>query len=800
MVSTATQSPPRPQGRRPGAPPPAAGSSALQTIAIDPRRLFLQYWMWLAAAGFIGLVLGVAVHFALLHFYPIFTGRVYFEFRSLIEDVADQAGANLQEDEMERFIGTQLEQMTSETVLQDAATSPQVRNETEWIKSFMTAGRVDQVEARRQLEDIADSRLLPNTNIGVLSVRTTKPRTDAATLANAITDAYLKQIRSSTRNQNIDILTQLKRQINNLSQSRTSMERQQEDLFGEESLDTLDERSSSEARQVDELLPLLVNTEYNLDLTRERLAQYEEQQAAPGGPIIPQEIRAQVDEEDPIVQDKKAQLAQLRTNERAYKDRYGPNHREVRRIRKFIEAAEAELEAEKQRRQEEQFASQIELLRNQVRSMEATLAETSEKLAAARLRLSELNTLRKRYEALADDINRTAEREVEVQSQIDNLEGIGSRQDSARVIVLQRASVPEVPTFPIWYLVVLPVALLCSGGVFGIIVLRELLEQRVRGPADLAAVPHVRVLGVIPDLSEDPSKPERAETVVRDHPAGVSAECIRHIRNELVKRMKGKDIKTVLVAGGMPGSGGTSTVINLATTFAAAQRRVLVIDANLRRPRIHSVLDRERSPGLTEALLNESTFENAVQTTDIEGLSIITAGRSDGRAFDRLTTDAIDGILSKAREQYDLVLIDVPPTIVASDALTLAADRCDAVVLVVRAYSEKRGLVNRMRTQLQDARAELLGVVINAVRSSAGGYFRRNFQASHEYQNGLAVSENGRASRENRKKSDRKKPDKKSVEETAGRPIRIESLEKQASADDAEHGQDRHRGPDDETA
>jgi Mrp family chromosome partitioning ATPase len=100
--------------------------------------------------------------------------------------------------------------------------------------------------------------------------------------------------------------------------------------------------------------------------------------------------------------------------------------------------------------------------------------------------------------------------------------------------------------------------------------------------------------------------------------------------------------------------------------------------------------------------------------------------------FERFTGSSVAGIFRDLKQRYDLVLIDSTPGVVAGDAIAIA-HHCDAVVLVVRALCEKRGLVARLRNQLGDTGAEFLGVVVNAVKPSAGGYFKRNFQVTHEY-------------------------------------------------------------------
>ncbi len=100
--------------------------------------------------------------------------------------------------------------------------------------------------------------------------------------------------------------------------------------------------------------------------------------------------------------------------------------------------------------------------------------------------------------------------------------------------------------------------------------------------------------------------------------------------------------------------------------------------------------------------------------------------------MERLASEEFTELLAAASAEYDIIFIDVPPAIVAGDGLSIA-NRCDATVLVVKAFSEKRGLVSRIRNELGDARAEFLGVIVNSVRASAGGYLRGNIRASQGY-------------------------------------------------------------------
>jgi capsular exopolysaccharide synthesis family protein len=265
------------------------------------------------------------------------------------------------------------------------------------------------------------------------------------------------------------------------------------------------------------------------------------------------------------------------------------------------------------------------------------------------------------------------------------------------------------------------------------VLLRELLDQRVKSPADLTLIPRTRVLGIIPHAMEDPGAPSRIETVFRDQPRGIIAEGYRQLRGQIWKRMQQNGHRSLAVMSGMPQSGATTVAINLAYAFAASEHRVLLIDANMRRPAMHKVLGLSETPGLADVLAGHAALAQAVQKTDAPLLSVLSAGASDKRVYERLSSAAMSELLAAAGSEYDVILLDVAPAMVAGDAMALA-NRCDASLLVVRALGEKRGMVARIRNDLSESKAEFLGIILNAVRSSAGGYLKGNIMAAHAYQ------------------------------------------------------------------
>jgi capsular exopolysaccharide synthesis family protein len=306
------------------------------------------------------------------------------------------------------------------------------------------------------------------------------------------------------------------------------------------------------------------------------------------------------------------------------------------------------------------------------------------------------------------------------------------REDAKRVGLAQSAQTPREQSFPKIELIVPLAAVLLVGLVTGLIFLRELTDQRVKTARDVALLPDARVLGVIPELSEDPCRSDAAELVVQKFPNSVLAESYRQTWGLVDKALSRSGHQTLLVVGGMPGSGGTTVTTNLAAAAAAAGRTVAVVDADFRRPRLGEAMGVSgEGGGLGDVLTEETAADQALHDTEL-GISVMTAGRPASRVIERLNNGQFDSLLADLRHRFDLVLVDAPPAAIAGDSLVLA-NKVDAAVLVVRAYQEQRGLVARLVNQLVDAQCELLGVILNRPRGTAGGYFKKNFAAMARY-------------------------------------------------------------------
>lgn len=721
-----------------GAGGPSSGGG-LGVPTIDPIRLARQYYKVLAASVVVGIVLGVGVYFASLRFIPKFTANVTFKCNPQLEEAGKTSGTIRGGDaggaeEMERFIATQVQDLMIKSNLEDAANDPKVRDDSDWAKQFIRRGSYDRVRAAKELsEDVVWARAIPDTVYIVLSASTRKAA-DASSIATAVAESYMARLAQDTNRQYSDSREALTRQFRQAEADKQALERRGTRLIGDANIESVKFEQTSAAKEVSELSEFIVAARNAVEKKRQQLSQYESSMTGAGGVSYPDFLRVEV-KNDTSMQVHEQALATLRTQLTGSRTRFGPAHPDVRRLEATVQAAEIERNKEEQRLLAEKFSALIELTREDIRGIEAQARDSIEKLKAASLRATEMTQQIEEYEKIKKDIERKAEDIQKLQVELSNLQALIDRSASRRVMIYAPASRPEFPSFPKakW---VIPITTMLTIGFAGVgVLLREMLEQRVRAPADVLLVPRTKILGVLADIGEDPCKPSSAEQVMRDCAHGVIAEQVRQLRSSVLKTLEPKGPSVLVVTSGLPGSGATTVVSNLARACASADAKVLVIDANMRRPKLHSVFGVSEGPGLSDVLAGSASLESAVQSTDRPNLRVLTVGDKSTRVYERLNSEAMTRLLQEARNANTLVIVDAPPMTVAGDALVIA-QRSDASALVARAYCETRGLIARVRGQLADANGEFLGVIVNGVKSSAGGYFRKNFRMSHEYHGG----------------------------------------------------------------
>lgn len=200
-----------------------------------------------------------------------------------------------------------------------------------------------------------------------------------------------------------------------------------------------------------------------------------------------------------------------------------------------------------------------------------------------------------------------------------------------------------------------------------------------------------------------------------------ATEAYRVIRTSIQFAQAGKELQTIALTSCTPNEGKSTTIANLAVVLTQAGKSVLLIDCDMRNPTVHKNFNLSNKVGLSSCISMGTALSDAVQKTSIEGLYALTGGVIPPNPNELLGSERMRELLQEARELYDYVLIDLPPVLPVADALVLGAV-VDGVVLVIDSGEVKVDLARDVKKQLQHAGANILGVVLNKVRSEHLGY------------------------------------------------------------------------------
>ena len=301
----------------------------------------------------------------------------------------------------------------------------------------------------------------------------------------------------------------------------------------------------------------------------------------------------------------------------------------------------------------------------------------------------------------------------------------------ARVTIIP-AVTPRERDWPRWSVTVptgIALGLLVA---VGLALALELLDTSVHTPRDIVRHVAVPVLGTVPDLDDEEVSIEQVETAVLTAPHSMVAEAFRAIRTNLLLTAPAERQRSILITSPRPEDGKTSVAVNLAMALVQAGRRVLLVDANFRRPALWKIF-REGGPGgLSNILTGQATLDELRHPTMLGGLDVLLSGPIPPNPAELLGSPEMRRFIEQATDGYDQVIFDGPPTLLVSDALALGRE-VDGVVLVVRAHGNNRGVAQRARDQLHHVHARIFGAVLNAAQARRGGYFREQYRAFYDY-------------------------------------------------------------------
>ncbi len=298
-------------------------------------------------------------------------------------------------------------------------------------------------------------------------------------------------------------------------------------------------------------------------------------------------------------------------------------------------------------------------------------------------------------------------------------------QSTDSITVVDEAIEPQTPIRPRVLTNTLLAAIVGAMLALGVIFLVEYLDDRIRTPQDLQSVLDVPILGTIARMGSRRRQQQltREESlIVATQPRHPVTEAYRRLRTNLRFSSVNEPLHTLLVTSAIPGEGKTTTAANLATTVAQSGYRVVIIDADLRKPQIHKLFNLSKGPGLTDALLSggEATF--FLRNSGMPNLQVLTCGSIPPNPAELLGSKPMQRLLQQLQNEVDFVIIDAPPLLAVTDAQILAG-HVQGVLLIVNANSTSRALVASAATALLQVEARLLGVVLNQLTRSARSYY-----------------------------------------------------------------------------
>ena len=415
------------------------------------------------------------------------------------------------------------------------------------------------------------------------------------------------------------------------------------------------------------------------------------------------------------IQQQKGELAQLHQTLAQLSEKFGDKHPEIVKTRSAIQNAQLKLQVE--------ISKVVQAVRTEYQAAQAQEYSLSAALGQQKGEALAMNRKGIEYSVLERDVQ-SSKQLYENLMQRAKETSVSSELKSSNIRVIDRAERPREAVSPRKALNMLLGLLSGTVLALGLTFFFEYLDSRLKTPDEVKVHLGLPALGMVPAL--DPKAWKGQEPLIH---AGVPpgfAEAFRTIRTNVLFSSAEEGSRTLVITSTGPGEGKTTVACNLAIGFAQAGQRVLLIDADMRRPKVHGVFKMKQQPGLSNVMVGNAKASESVHKTAVPGLWVMSAGRLPPNPAELLGSQRFRDFVTSLKQHFDLILIDSPPVMAVADAV-IAAHAATGVVFVVGAEMTSRHAARAALEHLEQGRAHFVGAILNRVDLERNSYYYSNY-------------------------------------------------------------------------
>lgn len=572
---------------------------------------------------------------------------------------------------------------------------------------------------------------VPNTSL--INIKYSDPDPSLATeIANAITATFIEQNFKSRYDSTMQAADWLSKQLADLQIKVESSQAKLVQYQRDHGIVGADDKQNLTIDKLDELNKELTQAQADR-IQKESLYQVAVSSNPEGlGAIL----------QDPILNALRTQQTQLQAQYALLSTEFGPGYPKVLEIKNQLDQLDRSYKDQVQN-SVNRIQNDYQTALNRERMLQAALTEQttvadqlSENAIEYKVLKQEADSNRQLYDGLLQKLKEAS---------------LAAGLESTNVRIVDRARVPLHPARPnIPMNLEFAVLIGLIGGVAIAFVL-EVLDTTVRTPDQAETVSGLPTLGVIPLQSTfdktvtSIAKAHLLKTISQKNstrplisylePQSETAEAYRVLRTAILLSSAVHPPRSLLITSAVPQDGKTMTCANIAIVLAQQGKRVLLVDADMRRPNIHRIFGIPGRVGLSNILTGGAKVSDAVQTTVQPNLFALPAGPVPPHPSELLSSSLMQDLIRKWRDDYDHLIIDSPPVISVTDAVLLSV-QADAVVLIIRSGETSAAHVRRTRNLLQSVKANLLGVVVNAADLGSPDYYYYYYSSKYRYYTG----------------------------------------------------------------